>query len=185
MSAMRATRAIRAIRNERGFTLTELLVVMAVLGIVLAGVFVIQQQGTQSYLIGASRVEVQQNARTTLELMVRELRSAQSVTALGGASDVSFVDQTGATIRYQLVGTTLNRSVNGTAAALVGGVQTLTLTYYSAFDGSTNTGTVTATPGNVKVIRIAIITGSERGASTGSAGDQHATLESTVRLRNS
>ena len=70
-----------SIRNERGFTLTELLVVMAVLGIVLAGVFVIQEQGTRSYLIGASRVEVQQNARTTLELMVRELRSAQSVTA--------------------------------------------------------------------------------------------------------
>jgi len=178
-------KVVRRIRNQEGFTLTELLVVMAVLGIVLAGVFVIQQQGTQSYLMGASRVEVQQNARTTLELMVRELRSAQSVTALGGASDISFVDQTGATIRYQLVGTTLNRSVNGTPTPLVGGVQTLTLTYYSAFDGSTNTGTVTATPGSVKVVRISIITGSERGASTGSAGDQHATLESTVRLRNS
>jgi len=178
-------KVVRRIRNQEGFTLTELLVVMAVLGIVLAGVFVIQQQGTQSYLMGASRVEVQQNARTTLELMVRELRSAQSVTALGGAGDITFVDQTGATIRYQLVGTTVNRSVNGTPTALVGGVQNLTLTYYSAFDGSTNTGTVTATPGSVKVIRISIITGSERGASTGSAGDQHARLESTVRLRNS
>jgi hypothetical protein len=138
----------------------------------------------RSYLMGASRVEVQQNARTTLELLVRELRSAQTITILGGASDITFLDQTGATIRYQLVGTTLNRSVNGTAAVLVGGVQSLTLTYYSAFDGSTNTGTVTATPGSVKVIRIAIVTGSERGASPGSPGDQHATVESTVKLRN-
>jgi prepilin-type N-terminal cleavage/methylation domain-containing protein len=177
-------KVLRGIRDQRGFTLTELLVVMAVLGLVMAGVFVIQQQGMRSYLMGASRVEVQQNARTTLELLVRELRSAQTVTILGGASDITFLDQTGATIRYQLVGTTLNRSVNGTAAVLVGGVQSLTLTYYSAFDGSTNTGTVTATPGSVKVIRIAIVTGSERGASPGSPGDQHATVESTVKLRN-
>ena len=175
---------LRGLRDERGFTLTELLVVMAVLGIILAGVFAIQQEGTQSYLMGASRVEVQQNARTTLELMVRDFRSAQSVTTLGGASDVTFVDQNGATVRYQLVGTTLNRNINGTVTALVGGVQSLTLTYYSAFDGSTNTGTVTATPGSVKVIRIAIVTGSERGAGSGTAGDQHATMESTVRLRN-
>ena len=174
----------RGIRDQKGFTLTELLVVMAVLGLVLAGVFAIQQQGTQSYLMGASRVEVQQNARTTLELLVRELRSAQTVTVLGGVSDITFVDQNGVTVRYQRVGTTLNRSANGVPAAVVGGVQSLTLTYYSAFDASTNTGTVTATPGSVKVIRIAIVTGSERGASPGSPGDQHATVESTVKLRN-
>ena len=175
----------RAVRCERGFTLTELVVVMAVLGLVLAGVFAIQHQGTQSYLMGASRVEVQQNARTALELMVRELRSAQTLTVVGGPGDVTFVDQNGVTVRYQLVGTTLNRSANGVPAALIGGVQTLTFTYYSAFDASTNTGTVTAVPGSVRVIRIAIITGSERGASPGSPGDQHATVESTVKLRNS
>jgi len=174
----------RPFRNAGGFTLAELLVAMAVLGLILAGVFTIQQQGIQSYLTGASRVEAQQNARTSLELMVREFRSAQSITAVGGAGDVTFVDQTGATIRYRLTGTTLNRSNAGVPVPLVGGVQALTFTYYSAFDAATNTGTVTALPGSVRVIRIQIVTGTERPASVGSPGDQRATVESTVKLRN-
>lgn len=181
---------IRSFGDARGFTLVELLVAMALLGLILAGVFTLQHQGIQSYLTGASRVEVQQNARTALELMVQELRSAQSVSAVGGAGDVTFVTSVGqpppalATIRYQLSGTTLNRSINGVPTPLVGGVQALTFTYYSAFDAATNTGTVTALPDSVRVIRIQIVTGTERGASPGSPGDQRATVESTVKLRN-
>lgn len=175
---------MRALRDARGFTLAELLVVMAVTGLVMAGAFALQQQGTQSYLTGAARVEVQQNARTVLERMVRELRSARSVTALGGPGDITFVHENGNTVRYQLSGSMLNRTEGGTPAALVGGVQTLTLTYYSAFNAATNTGTVTAVPGSVKVIRIQIITGTERPASAGSPGDQRARVESTVTLRN-
>lgn len=175
---------MRVLRDTRGFTLAELLVVMAVTGLVMAGAFALQQQGMRSYLTGAARVEVQQNARTVLERMVRELRSAQSVTAVGGPGDVTFVHENGNTVRYQLSGNMLNRTEGGTTAALVGGVQTLTLTYYSAFNAATNTGTVTAVPGSVKVIRIQIVTGTERPASTGSPGDQRATVESTVTLRN-
>lgn len=171
--------------DQRGFTLAELLVAMALTGLVLAGAFAIQHQGTQSYLMGASRVEVQQNARTALELMVRELRSATAVTVVGGAADVTFVDQNGVTVRYQRVGTMLNRSANGVPAALIGGVDALTFTYFSAFDGSTNTGTVTAVAANVRVIRIQMVTATERGASGArTPGDQHATVESTVKLRN-
>ena len=58
-------------------------------------------------------METQQNARVALELMTRELRSATSITTLGGASDVTFVNQSGETIRYALSGTTLNRTVAG------------------------------------------------------------------------
>lgn len=174
----------RMVRSQRGFSLAELLVVMALTGLVLAGVFAIQQRGTSSYLMGASRVEVQQNARTALELMIRELRSAQSVTTLGGATDVTFVDSTGATIRYRLTGATLNRTAGGVGGALIGGVQTLNFTYYSAFNAATNTGTITAVPGSVKAVRIQIITRPEQTTGTGTAGDQRATVESTVMLRN-
>ena len=71
----------RLARDQRGFTLTELLIVIAVLGVMLAGLLAVQMQGQQSYLIGSHRVEAQQNARVALELMIRELRSATSVTA--------------------------------------------------------------------------------------------------------
>ena len=175
----------RTLRDQRGFTLAELLVVMALTGLVLAGVFAIQQEGTNSYLMGAGRVETQQNARVALELMVRELRSAEAVTALGSATDITFRDVAGATVRYQLTGNTLNRTAAGVGGVLIGGVQSLTFTYYAAgFDPVANTGPTTAVPADLKAVRIQIITRPERPAGAGTPGDQRATVESTVMLRN-
>ena len=172
------------LRDQRGFTLTELLVVATVLGMILAGVVLIQMQGQQAYLFGSHRVEVQQNNRATLELITRELRSAQSVTALTSATDLTLVDLNGATVQYQLSGITLNRITGGTTTPLIGGVQTLTMSYYSAWNGATNTGTTTTVPASVKLIRLQLVTGTEDYAGVGSPANQHATMESLVRLRN-
>jgi prepilin-type N-terminal cleavage/methylation domain-containing protein len=176
---------LRAVlRDQRGFTLTELLVVATVLGMILAGVVLIQMQGQQAYLFGSHRVEVQQNNRAALELITRELRSAQSVTTLTSATDLTLVDLTGTTIRYQLSGATLNRITGGTTTPLIGGVQTLTMSYYSAWNGATNTGTATTTPASVKLVRLQLVTGTEDYAGAGAPANQHATMESLVRLRN-
>ncbi len=172
------------LRDQRGFTLNELLVVAAVLGLILAGVVTVQQRGQEAYLFGAHRVEVQQNNRAALELMVKELRSAQSITAIPSATNLTFVDQNGTSIQYQVSGTTLNRITGGTTTPLIGGVQTLTMTYYSDWDGATNTGTTTTTAANVRLIRIQLITGTEDQVSSGSPSNQRARMESVVRLRN-
>jgi prepilin-type N-terminal cleavage/methylation domain-containing protein len=176
--------------SERGFTLTELLVVAAVLGVILAGVVTLQQRGQEAYLWGAHRVEVQQNNRSALELMVRELRSAQSVTAIPSATNVTFQDENLNVIQYQLSGTTLNRTVTDavtsvtTTTPLIGGVKTLTMTYYSAWNGVTNSGTTTTTPATVRLVRLQLVTGTEDTAGAGSPNNQRATMESLVRLRN-
>ena len=172
------------LRDQRGFTLTELLVVATVLGVILAGVVIVQQQGQQAYLFGAHRVEVQQNNRSALELMVKELRSAKSITAIPNVTDLTFVDENGATIEYQLSGTTLNRIVGGTATGLIGGVQALTMSYYSAWNAATNTGTATTAPASVKLVRLQLVTGTEDQVGAASPANQHATMESLVRLRN-
>ncbi len=187
MSQMRAV-----LRDQRGFTLTELLVVATVLGMILAGVVLIQMQGQQAYLFGSHRVEVQQNNRAALELMVRELRSATSVTAVPSATNLTFVDENSNTIQYQISGAILNRSVSVTVAGtttttttpLIGGVQTLAMAYYSDWNGATNTGTTTTTPAQVKLIRLQLVTGTEDQVGTGSPGNQQATMETLVRLRN-
>jgi prepilin-type N-terminal cleavage/methylation domain-containing protein len=198
MSRLRAV-----LRDQRGFTLTELLVVATVLGMILAGVVLIQQEGQQAYLFGSHRVEVQQNNRSALELMVRDLRSAESVTTLGSSTDLTFrtcrdpypssapttpcLTADVVTVRYQLSGTTLNRIVTTTTATtttpLIGGVQTLNMTYYT-HDPATNTTSVTTNPSNVKLVRVQLVTGTEDQVAAGSPAKQRATMESLVRLRN-
>ncbi len=186
MSRMRSV-----IRDQRGFTLTELLVVAAVLGMILAAVVLVQQQGQQAYIFGSHRVEVQQNNRAALELMVRELRSATSITAVPSATNLTFVDENGNTIQYQIIlGAILNRTVTVPSTAtttptpLIGGVQTLAMAYYSDWNGATNTGTTTTTPAQVKLIRLQLVTGTEDQVGSGSPGNQSATMETLVRLRN-
>jgi len=171
-------------RDQRGFTLAELLIVIAVLGMMLAGLVTVQMQGQQSYLIGSHRVEAQQNGRVALELMVRELRSATAVTAIPSVTDLTFVDENGNTIQYSLSGAVINRTLNGVTTPLIGGVVTFTLTYFSAYDGSVNTGTTTANNTLVKLVLVQLVTGTEESVASYSGSNQRATVEMLVRLRN-
>jgi len=175
---------LRLARDQRGFTLAELLIVIAILGMMLAGLVTVQMQGQQSYLIGAHRVEAQQNGRVALELMVRELRSATAVTAIPSATDLTFVDENGNTIQYSLSGAVINRTLNGVTTPLIGGVVTFTLTYFSAYDGSVNTGTTTANNTLVKLVLVQLVTGTEESVASYSSSNQRATVEMLVRLRN-
>ncbi len=168
----------RSLADQRGFTLAELAVVMAVIGLIMAGVLAIQMEGEQAYLFGSSRVETQQNARVALDLMTRELRSAQSITAIPSATDVTFVDENGSTVEYALSGSTLNRTQGGTTTPLIGGVHGLAITYLS--DCNTTPAT---SPAQVRCIKISLVTETEQTAAANSPGDQRATMECTVKLR--
>lgn len=180
---------MRHLRDERGFTLAELMITTAVIGLIMAGIFVLQAGGEQAYLFGSNRVETQQNARVALDVITRELRSATSITSLAGATNIAFVWKDEAdvthTIQYALAGTTLNRTFDGATTPLIGGVRTLAMTYYSAYDVSTGTYTQTTNVAQVKVIKISLQTGTENAVATGSAGDARALMESTVTLRSS
>lgn len=183
----------RLLRSQRGFTLAELLVVTAVLGLIFAAVGMVMQKGQEAYTFGSNRVEVQQNARVALDLVTRELRSAQSITTLGGAGDVTFTvcdpasmaTCTPVTVQYQLSGTNLNRISGGTTATIIGGVTGLTMTYCAVWNPVTNTCTTpAASAAAVTVIRVQLTAKTEDGASTGSLADRRTTMESTIRLRN-
>ena len=72
--------------NERGFSLAGLLVVIAVLGFILAGITALQQQGQFAYIMGSNRVEAQQNARVAVTLMTREIREVCSISSLSSSA---------------------------------------------------------------------------------------------------
>jgi prepilin-type N-terminal cleavage/methylation domain-containing protein len=64
------------VRDQRGFSLTELLVVCAVLGVVMAGVLSLLMMGQQSATAAMNKVDAQANARIGIERMILEIREA-------------------------------------------------------------------------------------------------------------
>jgi len=162
--------------------------------------------GQLAYITGAARVEVQQNARFALDMMISDVRSAlpvagtlQVITAIdgncatgappgsGGGTSIGFTDQNGTAVTYTLAAAGVNGCTTAEAPCLqknnvtvVGGIQQLQIWCY---DNATP-AVLNATLATIREIRIQIRTKTERGATTGTAGDQHAVAETRVRLRN-
>ena len=65
-----------ALRDERGFTLAEMLVVCALLGTVMAGVLSLVMVGQQSATATANKVDAQANARMGIDRVIEEIREA-------------------------------------------------------------------------------------------------------------
>ncbi|TET85157.1 MAG: prepilin-type N-terminal cleavage/methylation domain-containing protein [Desulfobacteraceae bacterium] len=63
-------------RNEKGFTLVELLVAMTVGGIVMAGISMAYRSQQKSALVQDQVCAMQQNLRASMQLMEREIRMA-------------------------------------------------------------------------------------------------------------
>ena len=55
------------LRSQRGYTLAEMLVVAAVVGVIMAGLFSMLSTGTQAYTVGTNRADAKQTARHALD----------------------------------------------------------------------------------------------------------------------
>ena len=132
------------VRDERGFTLTELLMATAMMGFVLSAGLLALQAGTQASEVTTGRAEAQSNARFALSQMVTDMRGAGydptsngfdpvdgATLALSSVQIVSDLDADGTIdapvnpcdasapaerVRYRQVGTDLMRAVMTSAA---------------------------------------------------------------------
>ncbi|MCL4457190.1 MAG: prepilin-type N-terminal cleavage/methylation domain-containing protein [Nitrospirae bacterium] len=86
--------------NNKGFSLIELLISMAILGLILGGLAVLFSGNTKSYMSQSEIVEMQDSARLAMDFVARMLRSnSGSVTIAGIACNNSitatFVEDAG------------------------------------------------------------------------------------------
>lgn len=131
---------------QDGFTLAEMLVVLAILGIVLAGLTVLVNGALKSQSDQTNRAQVQQDARLGLDKMRREIRCASDITAAGAypASTVTITLGSWCTSGATTV-TWCTKDKNGVTPP-VAGAQPYTLWRYT---GAACTGTGTKWASNL------------------------------------
>jgi len=76
----------RCVGEERGVTLIEMMVVLVILGIILAGMTTLFMSANKSQIDQTNRHEAQQNARLALDSLRREVRCANAITPAGSGS---------------------------------------------------------------------------------------------------
>jgi len=175
--------------GSTGFALVELLVGLAVAGLVLLALTGLLQQGGQAYLAGTTRLDAQQSARVALERLGRELRGAGIDPRGTGFPPLANPTPTGFTIQndlngdgvisgnperitYALRGRTLRRNAGGGAQPLIDDVEALTFAYLDS------EGRPARVPGEIRSVLIAITTGPEKPGTGG------VTMTTQVRFRN-
>jgi prepilin-type N-terminal cleavage/methylation domain-containing protein len=78
---------LRRLRAENGFSLLEMMTVMAIMSVVLTGLVSLFVQGSNAQLDMNRRFEAQQTARLALDRMRREIHCAKSASTVGGTGE--------------------------------------------------------------------------------------------------
>jgi len=134
--------------NKKGFTLIEVLFVIALVAILLAAITPYLRAFHVSWESADKRSEVVQNARVGMGKMLKELREADEFTAIAGRS-VSFNDVDGTSIVYAETNNYLTR--NGEIlAGMITGVNDLEFGYYDT------TGKKTSQTEDVKAVGVSM-----------------------------
>lgn len=106
------------IRNpqSKGFTLVEIVLTIAIVGIIAGVAAMIIMQGAQTYTTEQSRGEAHQQARFALERMSREARSIRSCGDINApvnpSATLSFTDITGNAIAFSVAAGNLMRGAD-------------------------------------------------------------------------
>ena len=81
-----ADRLLRRLRDQRGFTLVELIAVLGILLTVVTSITVLFVSGARAELDANTRFEAQQNARLALDKLRRELHCSSGITNVDGSA---------------------------------------------------------------------------------------------------
>ncbi|MBA7522728.1 hypothetical protein ES705_14848 [subsurface metagenome] len=98
-------------KQQRGFILIELMVVVLILGLITLGLVTFFTGGTKSWVAGQSQLVAQRNARQAMDRMVREIREASEITT-SNDEKIIFNTPWETGITYELSANIINRNNN-------------------------------------------------------------------------
>lgn len=130
------------LNGERGYTLAELLIVVAILGMVAAAIFGVSHVSQQTYTRAAALEDAQLGARAGLDRMASELRMAgaywtnatdagNAITA-ASATSITFRGDINADSASGTTETTVTTATSGTTELVVSGTASAFNTYSSS-----------------------------------------------------
>lgn len=126
----------------KGMTLTEIMMTVAILGVILAGLTTFLTNYTRFQRLNNARIEIQRSARYSLDLMNRNIRQAQASSVIVDSaassepqwSRIYFTTITGNTVYYYQSSNKLYQVINGTTAELSKNLRNMQFSYPSTDD---------------------------------------------------
>ena len=121
------------IKNQKGFSLIEMMVVVVILGLIVLGLVTFFTGGAKSWVAGQSQLKAQRNARQAMDIMVREIREGEEVTSITTTSITVAIPALGSdpagSVTYAWAGTPGNPlPLNREGNPLIDNVKTVSFT---------------------------------------------------------
>lgn len=122
------------LKNQKSFSLIEMMIVVAVLGVIVLGLVTFFTGGTKSWVAGQYQLTAQRNARQAMDRMVREIREASEIIASSTSSiEINFNTPWNTDLKYSWSGDEGDPILRGTNP-LINDVQSLIFKYFDALD---------------------------------------------------
>ena len=125
----------KVIKNKKGFSIIEMMVVIAILSIIILGLVTFFTGGTRAWVSGQSQLKAQREARQVMDIMVKEIRHGQSATLNNSPTNDSITikipklrDTDAYDVTFAKSGRSLDRTVNSGTDPLLDNVTKLEFT---------------------------------------------------------
>lgn len=149
-------------KNGAGFTIVELLIVVAVMALLTAALSPLFRTSYQAWRVGDRRAEVIQNARLGMDKISRELKQAKKITGVSADSVsqgyITFLDYDENAKAFRYDGGYLAYDSGSGLSTLAGPIESL---YFSCYESDGTT--LTTSLANISTIVAQMVTSDEEG----------------------